>query len=415
MLRNRWRLIFMGLISILFVAGIFSTAVLALEGKAGEVIKTVEELKELEAKGLLHSGQVIIYGMTIKHLGRSIAITETTDCSLESIATDRYRKHSQMNKGKTSIDPKGVLLNYSGQGLPFPDLKPNDPQAGIKVAWNYEYKHQGDDRNGGWTGWLTDSKRYIKYNEGTAKLVCFDGRIDLDPRPNLLGKNRGRIKSKEIIAFTKPFSSNGLAQLSVKYIDVARDKDLWVYVPGLRRITRIGGGNRCDSLGGFLHNLDDQTGWDGNPLLFNWRSLGLKEMLLPSITQFDKPFPYVPKAQTIPVTLERRAVWVIEQTPKDPDYCYSKRMMYFDSQMQWCLSSDCYDRSGNLWKSIEQTYGLIPNPKSAGGGYIVYTNAGNIMDFKILEAGPYNLSIVGVNMGLKGDAFTLDVIRKMGR
>jgi len=413
-MRNRWRLIFVGLISILFVAGVFSTGALALEGKAGEVIRTVEDLKELQSKGLLTEGQVMLYTEII-NLGRSIPIIETTDCSLKSIGTEGYRKYTQMNRGKASIGPNGELLNYSGEGLPFPDLKPDDALAGIKVAWNYEYKNEGDDRKGTWKYWLTDEKGNVKILAGNVKRVCFSGRTDLDPRPNLVKKKREEVRSKEIIAFTKPFSSKGLAQLSVKYVDVTRDKDLWIFVPGLRRVTRVGGGNRCDCLGGFVHNLDDQSGWDGNPLLFNWKSLGLKEMLFPSITQYDKPFAYVPRARVIPITLERRKVWVIEQTPRDPGYCYSKRMMYFDSQFLWVLSSDCFDRSGNLWKVVQQCYCLIPNAKIAGGGYIVYTNSGNVMDFKILESGPYQIAIQGVNMGLTGNEFTLDALRKLGR
>jgi len=70
MMRNRWGLIFfVGLVLGLFVVGTYWTTALALEGKAGEVIKTVEDLKELQAKGLLTEGQVIMYSELVRDFG----------------------------------------------------------------------------------------------------------------------------------------------------------------------------------------------------------------------------------------------------------------------------------------------------------------------------------------------------------
>jgi len=412
MLRLR-KLMYGIMISILFIAVFWGASAQALEGKAGEVIRTVEDLKELEAKGLLSRGQVLAYTEIVKVLGRPIPITGKTDCSPETINSINYLKVTQMNKGKAKIGTKDELLNYAGLGLPFPGITKDDPQAGIKIAWNYEYKHEGDDREGVWTYWLTDDKKNVKTLEGNVKRLSFFGRTDLDPRPNISGE--AGVRSKEVITFTAPFASKGMAQLSVKYVDPQRDKGLWVFVPGLRRNVRIGGGNRCDCLGGFVHNMDDQTTWDGNPLLFSWKSLGLKEMLIPTVMPSEKGFPYVPKAYVIPITLERRPLWVIEQTPKDPGYCYSKRIFLVDPETWWFFNSDCYDRSGKIWKIVHQYYCLVPNPKSAGGGYAVYTNAGSVVDFKIGEAGPYVIENVKINTGKDVMAFTLDAMRRSGR
>jgi hypothetical protein len=113
MLKNIYKSIFAGLISIFFVVGAFATSGLALEGKAGEVIKTIEELKELERKGLLSRGQVINYSEVINY-GFNIPILKTSDRT--HVQSDNYRKYTQMYKGKATIGSKDELANYGGQG-----------------------------------------------------------------------------------------------------------------------------------------------------------------------------------------------------------------------------------------------------------------------------------------------------------
>ena len=49
------------------------------------------------------------------------------------------------------LGPNGELLNYVA-GLPFPDVRSNDPQVGLKMAWNFYWRWIGDDyRTGGGT------------------------------------------------------------------------------------------------------------------------------------------------------------------------------------------------------------------------------------------------------------------------
>ena len=116
------------------MAGVFAAPTHALEGKAGEVIKTVEELKELEAKGLLSHGQVVSFTELIRDFKFTIPIVKTTDRRLEVTASKTYVEYSEKNKGKAKIGSNGELLNYAGQGSPFPDVKPDDPQTETKAG-----------------------------------------------------------------------------------------------------------------------------------------------------------------------------------------------------------------------------------------------------------------------------------------
>ncbi len=412
MLKNSCKSIFAGLISVLFVLGVFATSGLALEGKAGEVIKTVEELKELHAKGLLHKGQLIIFSEVIRDFGWQIPIVETKDRTW--CQSNSYKKYTQMNKGKASIGTKGELVNYAGAGLPFPDLTPDDPQSGVKAAWNFDYRSVGDDNEITWWYKLTDNKGNVKHMEGVANKLSFAFRTDLDPKPNLLKKNPHGIWRKQIIRFTKPFSSKGLAQLTVRHIDTTRDNNIWVYVPGLRRNIRVGAANRCDSLGGFVHAMDDAWVWSGPSALFNWKILEVKDMLVDALMPAGEHYQYLKGAHNLGHILERRNIWIIEQTPKFEGHCYSKKIMLLDPDC-WSYSVGfSYDRAGRLWRGYFNAWTAIPNPERTGGGAVLGVTSADHQDFRIWETAPCHLTAV-VNQGKKKEEYTLDALRRVGR
>jgi len=374
------------------------------------VIKTVEDIKELQAKGLLDEAQVMLYTELVNN-GVTIPILETTNRKLENFVSENFLKYSIQNKGKAKIGPDGELIDYAGQGLPFPDISPDDPQAGIKAAWNFEYRHMGDTTENFWSYWLVDSKRNVKTLKGIYRHLSFANRTDMPPMPYLHKGNPGGIRYKETTGFTAPFSSKGLVQLAVKYEDPMRERDIWIYVPGLRRVTRVGAGNRCDCLGGFVHNMDDQLYFSGTVTKFTWKFMGTKELLVGTLYPRDRDWPFL-RLHGLPVKLERRKVWIIEQRPKDADYCYSKRIYYMDPENWVFVGQDNYDRAGKLWKYIGIYYSVFPNP--AGGGYCTGMDADDVVDFKIWEAGPMN-SGMKKNIDLKPDQFTLDYLRRSGR
>src|SRR5258708_1241319 len=67
----------------------------------------------------------------------SITVQPTTDLPLRQ----EYIDASIANYGKATLGD-GELHNYIS-GRPFPLIDPQDPQAGIKVAWNLRYRDQG--------------------------------------------------------------------------------------------------------------------------------------------------------------------------------------------------------------------------------------------------------------------------------
>ena len=69
----------------------------------------------------------------------SITVQDTTDTPLRQAYIDASIQHY----GKAALG--GAELQNYVAGLPFPLLDPQDPQAGLKGAWNYRYRDRGDN------------------------------------------------------------------------------------------------------------------------------------------------------------------------------------------------------------------------------------------------------------------------------
>jgi len=406
------------LFAILFVAIAFIPNSLALDGKAGEVIKTVEDLRELQRKGLLFEAQVIVMSEQIEKFGIPIPIVETTDQSMDKINGKTYMAASRKHQGKASIDADGRLVNYGGQGQPFMEISPDDPQAGIKAAYNYDHKDFGDTGNmPSWEYLLTDDKARIKGLGGLSNRISLNYRTAIAPVPSLGIDDK--IWYKDLIGFTKPFAYKNMAQLTIKYMDEARMRDTYIYVPGLRRVVRGGTGNRCDCLGGFVFNMDDSDIWSGDTFRFNWELLEVKEHLVGTVRNAEDTFKgdaYIKGAHFTKTVLERRKVWVIKNSPKFDGYCYSHRIFLTDPENWFFKWEEMYDRSGNLWKILQQNFSIMPISDRNGGGQIMTNTSGDATDIKIWEAGPYYHNFVQMNdPSIKATDFTLDAMRRQGR
>ncbi len=79
------------------------------------------------------SSRVIVKIKEAKDFSHHRQYSEAT----ENTTSGRY-------SGEARLGSNGELLNYVA-GLPFPDLHPYDPQAGLKLAWNFYWRWFGDD------------------------------------------------------------------------------------------------------------------------------------------------------------------------------------------------------------------------------------------------------------------------------
>ncbi len=383
----------------------------ALEGKAGEVIQTMEELQDLYSKGMISDGFFKDYSELIQN-NIPLKIVETTDRSI--MHSKNYLETSEKNRGKAKIGPDDELLNYKG-GRPFMDVNPDDPQAGIKIAWNFQYRYlMGDSYVTWWNYYLVDAKGYTKKIWGYANLCSYNFRTDIDPKPQF-DPASPEVWNKYLLTFLGPFESKGLSQLRVKYIEGSRKNDVWVYVPGLRRATRVGAAAGCDAMGGFVSVADDDFGFSGNILDFNYVFVAEKELLVPTLTPPPPEFWEIIEGLHNPrLILEKHKIWIVDQVAKDPDYCYAKRRFFLFPENFHISTVEMYNQADELWKNYYECYGILPNPPQVGGFTPVMTT-GSCTDYKIGEAGVFQCSKIEINPPNKPSDFTMDAMRRRGR
>ncbi len=70
---------------------------------------------------------------------------EVRDFDVEEIGDDPiFQAALERNRGRYALPPDGTVIERSSgnvpnyvYGWPFPDIDPNDPQAAVKIVWNY--------------------------------------------------------------------------------------------------------------------------------------------------------------------------------------------------------------------------------------------------------------------------------------
>jgi hypothetical protein len=158
--------------------------------------------------------------------------------------------------------------------------------------------------------------------------------------------------------------------------------------------------------------MEDAEGFSAPILAWNWKFLEVKNLLMIAPTPIDKDYEYVKGRKICNVALERITVWVIEAAPRDPNYCYLKKILWVDPETFFFTQVNVYDRTGRIWKDFFYVHAIVPNPY---GGFAQVINAGGGSDWRIGEGGPWD-SAPDVNVAdLKPERFTLDYMRRMGR
>ena len=281
------------------------------------------------------------YTLRIKP-GRSIGVPKEFN-----VATTRY-------SGQVKLESNGELLNYVA-GLPFPNVHLDDPQIGLKMAWNFYWRWVGDDyKTGGGTG----GGKIIRYaiekdgSERRAEVLHHTiktrGRVTLDSKPRLDGYEH--IDWMQLRADEYPRDTAGTTTLEIRYADAKREDDLYIYVPSIRRVRRAPPIQRCATIAPSEFNFDDINSFGGKITDFNYRFLGRSRML-GNFAQEQVPF-YRKIGDYLPVkeSWEIVETYGLEITPKDPNYCYPRKVIYFDTQSFETFWTMIWDVKGNYWK-----------------------------------------------------------------
>ncbi len=279
-----------------------------------------------------------------------------------------FHEATETHRGQARIGPDGSLENYTA-GEPFPmdeiDCR-NDPQAGEKVIWNFDYRWQGSGQTAhAYYSYWDRGEELPLYYEGTARYVWLAHR----PEPQY-AKNGGNIFRKERrklaygVNVLAPFDAKGIAILNYRYKaadgprDQAKNDDTWVYIPTLRRVRRVSSAQRTDAVSGTDFTFDDFSGFFGIPPQYEWQCLGEHDVIA-TVNSRIKAYPYTKDHNFGPYGLsfaddrwELRHAIKIRFVPKNDDHPYSQKILYIDKNTAEMLYSFAYDQKEELWKII---------------------------------------------------------------
>lgn len=298
----------------------------------------------------------------------------------------------KQNVGKYKLNSKFAIVDAGTgkmpsfiKGIPFPDIKINDPQGAAKVMWNCLYMR---DANGA----MNDSMelKFFGRRTGYERSImakwyskAFDG---YEPSENV--PNPNNFESVNQILITSPYDMAGTALMTWRYRTDQEDM-LYGYVPAIRRVRRLTPAGRSDAMFGSDFARDDGSygNYDGNIKNFKWRIIGEGEVLgayISSVNGSRKPeaitqtksgewkfnlkdksiykYSYQNKGgSAAPWFVDgalwvKRPVWIIEGIPKDPYYNYGRQIHYIDKELNLGYWKVIYDRSGKYWKTLYQVW-----------------------------------------------------------
>lgn len=140
---------------------------------------------------------------------------------------------------------------------------------------------------------------------------------------------------------------------------VKHDRKAWVYIPGAQRVKRAPNAGFDTPVGpGGLLTADDNMGFNGAMLRYDWKLIGKKEMYIPyhnygfDSQQIKYDQLLTPKfVNPDYMRYELHRVWVVEATLKQGQrHLYAKRRFYVDEDNWLIAATDSYDGRGQLWR-----------------------------------------------------------------
>ena len=294
----------------------------------------------------------------------SIRTDETTDFPLSDDYVDATRQYA----GAVTLNENGTLNNFvAGRAYPQ-EPQMDDPQAGQKLVWNYQYGFNSGDSETIYPFWWT----FRNVNTGKVErqlkfewhFLNFKHRVSFEPIP-AYEDNPGGIYRGIYGLVKEPFDLANTQILIHRYDDDTKRDDAWLYVGFQRRVRRLATGQITDAFLGSDLMIEDFEGYNGRVIDYSWEYGGTRNLLLPFYYHDEMDLADVPEDDPdgyrfvdvegqggcFPkVTYQLRKTHTLIGTPKDPNHPIGRRVINLDSQTMTMASLVTYDRKGDMWK-----------------------------------------------------------------
>jgi hypothetical protein len=321
---------------------------------------------------------------------------------------------SKANAGKFAIGEEGhVIAKATNEqppyifGFPFPDVDPQDPQAAVKIVWNYFYYFWqfGNLRAESQVNWI-NPEELERRTDQDVNFLYFDGAPERDRI-----ENPQNFLSKQLIITQAPTDLYGTAALAWRYRDPRKRDSAWAYVPALRRVRAVSPSNRSDGFLGSDMSQDDGPFFDGKPEDFTWTYEGKRTQLRfvdpanvkgesntvwledggwraiwsDDLKQFGYQDPDFKGVAWAPVAqgLARRDFYVVSAVPKDRYYLYGKLELYIDAETFQGAWNRKFSWQGELLNTM-QVLAYKPHKKTRPDGTEDWIQGSN-MSYQVAE------------------------------
>lgn len=294
----------------------------------------------------------------------TIRTAETTDFPL----SEDYEEATRQYAADVTVNEDGTLNNFIA-GRAFPqEPQTDDPLAGQKLVWNYQYGFNSGDSETIYPFWWTFRNTTTGKVERTLifewHFLNYSHRVTFDPKP-AYENNPGGIYRGIYGLVKEPFDLANTQILIHRYGNDTKRDDAWLYVGFQRRVRRLAAGQITDAFLGSDLMIEDFEGYNGRVGDYTWEYGGTRNLLMPFYYHNDMELADVPKNdpdgyQFIDVegqggcfpkvTYQLRKSFTLIGTPKDPNHPIGRRVINLDSQTMTMASLVTYDRKGDMWK-----------------------------------------------------------------
>jgi len=263
-----------------------------------------------------------------------------------------YQEATRRYAGTCRIGEGNELIGWVA-GTPFPK-----PRNAVELAWDcypdVSHGSSADDTGLYKTIFLLFSRGKLE----RTFVWChykkkYMGRTDIPPLPCMPEARTKGILSKESFVITEPFDVKGFLQIRIRYWNIRKPDDAYAYIPALRRVRRMTGADVTDPILGSDALNDDFEVWRQklNPRM-TFEVLAIRDFLVPR-TYRRRPFREPLRFVCPQVEWELRPLYVLQVNTNDPNYVYSKRVLYVDVKegnytIYW---GEEYDQRGRLFRA----------------------------------------------------------------